>query len=288
MVLCFVFLLLPITAEATVYKDYRKRVLDLAENINTEINYGGSTLVEGIRVTKADQKAWNKAEKALRSGKYGDEYDIRFSRTFPDPLQALGYLDTIVGKKERYLELQDYATSVGAPFYIYAEATEANKYTIDYYINHETDMYKRLDSIYKKELAPYKTRKLSVRIALAATCVANYFAYEYNASALTNNLAYTIRTKKGVCADYAFMMDYLMRKMGLSTRLVSLYLQYTQGGQYVMHMINAMKINGRWFYIDTTNMDVGKYAIFKYDSNTFFVSELDFMFYPGWEVRSVY
>ena len=288
MILIFVFLLLPITAEATVYKDHKKRVLELAKSIKTEINYGGSTLVEGIRVTAADQKAWNAAEKALRSGKYGDEYDIRFTRTFPDPLTALGYLDTIVGNKERYLELRNYATSVGAPYYIFAEATRENKYTIDYYINHKKDMYNRLSSIYKKELAPYKSSKLSVRIALAATCVANYFTYEYGNNALTNNLAYTIRTRRGVCADYAFMMDYLLRKMGLTTRLVSVYMKYTQSGQYVMHMINAMRINGRWFYIDTTNMDAGSYAIYKYDSNTFFVSELDFMFYPGWLVRSVY
>ena len=35
MILIFVFLLLPITAEATVYKDHKKRVLELAKSIKT-------------------------------------------------------------------------------------------------------------------------------------------------------------------------------------------------------------------------------------------------------------
>ena len=47
-------------------------------------------------------------------------------------------------------------------------------------------------------------------------CEADEDSTNYN---LTNKLAYAIKTKKGVCADYAFMTDYFMRKMGLTTRL---------------------------------------------------------------------
>ena len=47
-------------------------------------------------------------------------------------------------------------------------------------------------------------------------CEADEDSTNYN---LSNKLAYAIKTKKGVCADYAFMTDYFMRKMGLTTRL---------------------------------------------------------------------
>jgi hypothetical protein len=54
------------------------------------------------------------------------------------------------------------------------------------------------------------------------------------------------------------------------------------------HTINAVKVNDGWFYIDPTNMDHGKYAIFHDGTNTYFSSEIDYVAFPGWKVRCAY
>ena len=283
---CLILVLLSVSAEASIYKDYESKVITLAKCIRTELSFGGGELIKGVSITSSDKKEWEKAEKILRRGLYGDDYDYIFSKRFNTDMAAYGYFDTLVGMKYRYLELLNKAVSKETPYYLFAEATELNKYYLDYYINNKSSMYTKLDSIYKKEIAPYKKKNIQTRLAIIVTCVANYFTYSNKD--LTNNLAYTIKKKKGVCADYAYMTDYFMRKMGLTTRLVSLRQKFSKDDDWGWHLINAVKINGGWFYLDPTNMDYGKYAIYRDGGNKYFSAELDDLSFPGWKVRSVY
>ena len=287
--ICLILILIPMSVEATVYNDYKSRVNLLAKCVKSELDLGGGELVKGVTVTSSDQNEWNKISKALRKGLYGDQYDYRTPKSFNSKEKALGYIDTVVGKKYRYLELIDVALSYGPPYYGFAEATKLNKKTIDYYINNQSRMYQKLNSIYNKEIKPYKSKNVQTRLAIIITCVDNYLSYCYDKGVITNNLAYTINTKKGVCSDYAFMTDYFLRKMGFATRIVGTNQKFVIDDKDMgYHSINAVKVNGRWFYIDTTNMDNGNYAIYRYNSNTYFSSDIDYLAFPGWKIRCVY
>ena len=288
LVICMILVLLPVSAEATVYDDYKSHVNLLAKCIRTELNLGGGKLVKGITITPADQKEWNKIAKTLRRGLYGDQYDYITPKKFKTREDALGYIDTVVGKKYRYLELMDVVGSWIYPYDARAMATKTNKISIDCYIRDKASMYEKLNYIYKREIEPYKERNVQTRLAVIITYVANYLSYNEKRDAITNNLAYTIKTRAGLCSDYAFMVDYFLRRMGFKTRIVGLNHKFNKEDTMGWHSINAVKINDGWFYIDPTNMDIGKYAIFRYGTNTYFSSEIDYVAFPGWKVRCVY
>ena len=147
LVICMILVLLPVSAEATVYDDYKSHVNLLAKCIRTELNLGGGKLVKGITITPADQKEWNKIAKTLRRGLYGDQYDYITPKKFKTRENALGYIDTVVGKKYRYLELMDVAGSWIYPYDARAKATKNNKISIDCYINDKSNMYAKLNYI---------------------------------------------------------------------------------------------------------------------------------------------
>lgn len=272
--------------EASVYSRYKPQIDKLAKGIQREINLGGTELFKSVTVTKSDQKEWEAAEKRLRAGKYGVRYDYWFKRSFRTPTAAYGFLDTVVGKKYRYLELRHFAASSYKPYYLCVEATKRNKYTLDYYIRNQKSMLSKLNKLFNSEIKAYKKKSTSAKIAIAASVVDNYFSYKE--LPYSGNLAYSLNRKKGVCSDYSFMMDYFLRKLGFTTRIVSIHERFGYDEEYGAHAINAVKINKEWFYVDTTNMDQGQYGVMISGDNYWFTSDLDLMTFPGWEARCAY
>ena len=286
----FITLLTPVVAEASVYTKHKVQIDKLGREIQKEINLGGDDLVKGVTNTKQDKAEWEAAEKRLRAGKYGERYHYRFKRRFSTKAKAYGFLDTVVGKKYRYLELKDYAVSKKAPYYIYAHATEGNKFKLDYYARNKGKMVKKLNKMYRTELLPYKNKSAALKIAIAASVVDSFFTYK--TLKYEGILPYTINTRKGVCDDYSFMMDYFLRKLGFEAKIVGTHQKFTSDSNYTYHAINAVKVNDGWFYIDTTNMDgageKNKYPVIKDEDNYWFSYDLNLVAFPGWEIRCVY
>ena len=273
----------PAPVKGTLYEKFERYVTYDWIMITRVVEGGGSSsAVQGIPLTKKDLKEWKQAEKRLRSGKFGKKYAYQFSRKFYNEIELLGFLDTVVGSKYRYLELRDCARTSYSPYFAYLRATKRNKKSLDDYAKKKGSMQKKLDALYKKEIGPYESAGKAFRIALAVNVVDNYFTYKE--SGKSNNLVYTVETKKGVCADYSYMLDYLLRKMGIATRLVSV----KNSRDY--HMINALKISGQWFYMDPTNMDVGKVAFVGNDNVMCFAGLIGGLtsMKNGWQLRSAY
>lgn len=268
-------------APGTLFAQYEAVVRRNAQIIDAVIAGGGTPLVKSVTVRKKDKSRWKTIEKKLRKGKTGNRY-YRFNRNFSTELELLGFTDVIVGSKYRYLELPDIARSVKKPYYPYMKATKRNKKALKYYYKHQKKMKARLNSIYAKEIAPYSAASLPLKIAIASNLVVNFFDYQDSNNA--RNLPYTINTRRGVCADYCYMLDYLLKKAGLDTRLVA-----TLTGSS-SHMVNAIQINGAWFYVDPTNMDWGDYAWVGDKNHLLFSPTIDLLWStdPGWRVRCVY
>ena len=77
-----------------------------------------------------------------------------------------------------------------------------------------------------------------------------YMDYSTNISSVRS----AIRRGKGVCADYSQIFRALCLSYGIQCRLIS-GLAETRAGVWEEHAWNQVRINGRWYYVDTTWLD---------------------------------
>lgn len=78
--------------------------------------------------------------------------------------------------------------------------------------------------------------------------------FRYEDHDRTRDFAYCVLSGKGICSNYAFFFNCLCKEAGLESKEVS---GYADGG---LHAWNAVKVNGRWKYVDPTWNDDGSYS----------------------------
>ena len=80
----------------------------------------------------------------------------------------------------------------------------------------------------------------------------DHVSYYYGASGEQGRSAYScLVQKKGVCEGYARAFALIMKKMGISCRLVSGWVSLGDGSSSY-HMWNRVKIKKSWYYLDVT------------------------------------
>ncbi len=106
-----------------------------------------------------------------------------------------------------------------------------------------------------RKLSEGKTTDLQKVRAIHDWTTSN-LAYDYGAYlAGTNQLttaSETIRTKTGLCRDYAFVVAALARAVGLEARVVYGQVKSADGWPPQQHAWNEVSADGRWVSLDTT------------------------------------
>jgi hypothetical protein len=62
----------------------------------------------------------------------------------------------------------------------------------------------------------------------------------------------TLRTRKGICANYALLFKAISNKLGIEAVLIDGYTKQNGAIDSISHAWNAAKINGQWQLFDTT------------------------------------
>ena len=100
----------------------------------------------------------------------------------------------------------------------------------------------------KLSISAKANEKEKVNAILEALC--RHMDYSIKISSLRS----VIRKGKGVCADYSLIFRALCVSYGIQCRLISGRTQ-TMSGVWEDHVWNQVRVNGKWYYVDTTWMD---------------------------------
>jgi hypothetical protein len=100
--------------------------------------------------------------------------------------------------------------------------------------------------------------------------VNNYISYSYdNYSSHYLTVYDIIKTKNGVCTDYAFLFAVLSKAIGVPCRIVGGYALDVENGCLGGHAWNEVIIDGKWYGVDPTwNMWLPAYSHFKENNKT--------------------
>lgn len=94
------------------------------------------------------------------------------------------------------------------------------------------------------------------RLSAAFVWIAHNIEYNlgdmFNFQDATPNTDQTLRTRRGVCQDYAELFSELANKMGIKTYVINGYTKQYNTVSYNPHAWCASKIGGDWFVFDPT------------------------------------
>jgi len=109
--------------------------------------------------------------------------------------------------------------------------------------------------------------------------VNNYISFSYdNYSSHYLSVYDIIKTKNGVCADYAFLFAVLSKAIGVPCRIVGGYALDVENGCLGAHAWNEVIIDGKWYGVDPTwNMWLPAYSHFKENNKTSEINNLSKM-----------
>lgn len=229
--------------------------------IKNKSNSYGTLNKKNIRHVSSESAFIKDLKKLIKSGKAKDNafyYDYVPKGNIKDKIRA-----SILGKNEACYELYNVMDITVGYYRGYTTTGEyVNLKKVRVYFNTTTNQDKKTlakaDSLIKK----YKVNKMSTYNKVK-------WAYDYLVKNVTydesyvNNTAYTALIKKSsICEGYSYAFQLLMDKVSVPCCIVT----------NSNHMWNSVKISGKWYNLDTTWGDTGKYTKYLYflQNNDFF------------------
>ena len=113
------------------------------------------------------------------------------------------------------------------------------------------------DSIAKYINTHFKTENDKIRAAFYWTAanisydIENMFVVNYNETR-QDRIAKTLKTKTGICVDYAVVFNEIAKATGIKTVLISGYTKINDRVSNLSHAWSAAKIDGKWYLFDPT------------------------------------
>ena len=108
------------------------------------------------------------------------------------------------------------------------------------------DISKEVDDIIKKIIRPNMTDQEKIQ-TITSYVIKNY-SYDENLQAESNEFPLTtmLKEKKGVCRSFSYLTNILLQKSGIKSYIV----------ESDNHAWNIVNIDNKYYYIDTTNINV--------------------------------
>ena len=283
-----------LAASRTYYQAHRAAIVKNAARIRQMARKGaGSKKIREMKISKSEKKEYGeilKSVKLYRFGTYSCAKDFynegnayidftKFNRyAFGDAFQLPIGTDKVSGSYYAWFEIGREEKKVLEDYRRYCE---------------EDDLDLRISNIYKKQVAPYKLDQYT-KTALILDIVSSYLepddnlgktytigkypnttsgTYEWFADLRSsvimnskftttkkvpagNNLGIAIRTRKGVCSDYAALFKRLCLKAGIPCK-IAVGCGYDTKRDIGAHAWNVVKLKGKWYHIDPFWADCG-------------------------------
>jgi transglutaminase-like putative cysteine protease len=118
-------------------------------------------------------------------------------------------------------------------------------------------LYSKLDNVLKTIIKPGMNE--TAKVKAIHDYVVSHMTYSGRADYISSdNALIALEKGKGVCVHYASLFHYLARQAGLNSRVL-------QGPALVgQHAWNAVYVNGKWLFVDTTLDDTKKTTEYTY------------------------